>query len=165
MAAPVQHQQPPVQPAAPQQGQQPAAPRGVGDAPSSIQSAQGANPPEKGYVETFVHWAINWIGWIFKKIFCCIFRDETPVAPPIQPHEQQGPAPVLAEQIRTEVQLLNAFGRLTEIERNRIYRRIGESVSHFWWPRQWVRSVEETGRLEVERNPLILLRYLTLNQQ
>lgn len=156
MAAPVQQPQPaaPAQPSLP--AQQPPAPRGVGDAPSTI-----TQNPEKGYVETFVHWVVGWVSWAIKKICCCFYREEQTQAP----QAPGGPRPELDARIQTEVRLLNAMGRLTEVEQSRIYRRIGDSVSHWWFPRQWARSVEETGRLEVERNPLLLQQYININQQ
>lgn len=159
MAAPVQQQQPaaPPPPPAPRLEQQPA-PRGVGEAPSTI---QGPQTPERGYVETFVHWVIGWVSWAIKKICCCFYRDEQTPPPPAEPPMQR---PELDARIQTEVRLLNALDRLTEVERNRIYRRIGDSVSAWYYPGQWRRSVEETGRLEVERNPLLLQQYININQ-
>lgn len=172
MTVPVQNQQPrqlqnsqqPSSPAPPIQER----PQGIANIPDGIGSAQNSpsHLPERGYVETFIAWVANWIRSIFKKIFCCF--DEEPRSSSVPQEQQiqqpQISVPQLTARIQREVALLNALDSLSPIEKKRIYRRIGESAFSYGYPRQWFRSYEDTGRLEVEKNPMLLAQYIELNQ-
>lgn len=165
-------------------------PKGVGAAPTTIQSA--AEPAkELGYVESAVQWIAGLVSSIFTMICCCFFTDEEADAeeeklppllvPPTEEPELASPSPTITEvpppaavveepsqplatvvrdDIRAEVDLLDSFDELTENEKKVIYRKIGEKALRFYYPGQYRRSIEETGELEVKKNYRILKDYL-----
>lgn len=192
MASPVSPANPPpLQPTTPpSQGGRAAlpAPAGVGAAPTNMESGNGLQPPpaEKGYVETFVHWVAGWVSWLFKKICCCFFKEETPALQPnlastehqqapLEPNlasteqQQAPPPPTLASPIQEEVNFMRAFEGLEELEKKRICMAVGREVhsrANRWQQARFaLRSFEDIGMQEIERNPTVLGSHLTLNQQ
>ncbi len=175
MANPVQNQQ-----QAPAAIHQPvnnlpanAAPQGIGAAPDTLQTAVQEPAPQRelGYIERAVQWLVDWLVSTFKRVFYCCFPPPPPPPPPPEEPIDNRPIPpevrppVLVEAIRTEVDLLEAIDRLTERERNRIYRQIGilsYRKSHIG---SWLSSYEEIGRGEVQKNPLLLLNYIMLIEE
>lgn len=144
-------------------------PKGVGAAPTTIQSA--AEPAkELGYVESAVQWLASLISSIFKIIFCCFFKAEdvdvqeelppllvppteqpeiappplaTEVAPPaaaVVEGPSQPAATMVREDVSVEANLLKRFNKLTDEEQQVIYRKIGENEQRSYYLGQYFRS-------------------------
>lgn len=90
--------------------------------------------------------------------------EEPLLEPEIDPEEEE-PMPVPVATIRRQVQFLNAIGRLSSVEQDRIYFEIGRRAFCYVYPGQWLRSYVDTGRREVQENPLILESYIELNRE
>jgi hypothetical protein len=166
MAAPVRPQAPQVPPQAPVQRVAPPAPGGVGAAPDTIQSAA---KEEKGYIERFVIWVFSWITSLFFKIFPCLRPEEpvqqVPVAPPPDPEPPAPPQPVIPELVgplNENLQLLNAFHRMSADEQNVVYAAIGQA--RHWVNRNRLGALDNLtyGEQQVLENPAILRNYIQL---
>ena len=136
----------------------PPAPIGVAAAPTTLESAHA---PEKGYVETAIHWLWEWGAWIFNTLFSCFSKTESPpnVEEVLQPPALPEPEPVFVGEFQEEIHLLNALHRLPEWQQQQIYHHIGLQKAH-WWTRM---SYEDRGKLEVRNNPWTLRDYLAIN--
>lgn len=143
--------------------------QGVGVAPTTMQPAvneptPSQEPKQRGYVYRAIIAIRDWIVWFFSKLFCC--KQEEPVpstAPqssptPSQVPQQTAPSEAyrISEGLRSDMDLLDAFGKLTEATQKRIYYLIGKENSWGWS----LRSYETRGKNAVEQNPQLLKNYL-----
>lgn len=174
MPNPVQNRGRVAPPQPPQQRVNEPAPGGVGDAPDAVQSAQGQEY-KPGWIETGIAKIREWVIWALKKVLPCFFPAPPPPAPP-PPLPDPPPAiqpPRIVREIRAEVAYLETLDRLTDRQKDRIYRKIGKDMCKgkgmckgwVFWFKNSCRSYEEIGRRALKENPLILGRYLRLNRQ
>lgn len=156
-------------------------PAGSGSAPTTLESAapESEAPPKKlGYVATFLNWIMEWTSWALGKVFFCwAKKPEEP--PPPEPEEpspepEEPPAPppaprvisppiITDRSILKDVEVLEAFDRLTDRQKSCIYIRIGMAVYNRFDPTHWC-PYEQIGEHEVHSNPLVLRGYLILPQ-
>lgn len=151
----------------PLSGQAPAA-GGLGNAPTTLQSARPA--VEKGYIETGVQAIINFLSWLFSKIFFCFAKTEPPPTvplpgdhPPLAPQQRPPEPPRLSAELQADIDLMNAFKRLPADTQKRIHIRIGADTRAWWkWGDLTTRSNEELGMNKIFENPQILSKYISI---
>ncbi len=177
-------------PKSPPPGGRSPTPRGLSGTPDTISSGGGGEPPAKrGYIRGilgFFSGIVSSIVSMFKNIFFCCFDEQEEIpAPPVgdgppppQPPpvpspnpEDDLPKPLPAHEpirdpgLRKKVAFLETFEKLSIAQKKIIYCQIGAEVNASRWLPGWVRqrpSDEQAGIAEVERNPSVLEKYVSL---
>ena len=155
----VQNQRSTDQVAQPGLVEQPRIPRGVGEIPTTVESAEGQQPYQQGYIETAFYFIKDWVVSAFKKIFSCWFSKA--ISPGLGEPPPSPQPPTLRASIVVDVRFLEAFNRLTDLQKERVCREIGkEHYSFFSQPWNWKTSFEQIGEAIVTKNPTVLERYM-----
>jgi hypothetical protein len=142
---------------------------GLANAPTTLQSSIPSI--EKGYIVTAVQAIINFVSFLFSKIFFCFSKADSPAPapianalqlPPMQPPVEL-PQPKLAPKLQADIDLMNAFKRLPEDTQKRIYTLVGGENRSIWQLRDWTnRDNQDLGMKKVFENPQILRKYIEI---
>lgn len=160
MATPVRNQDPQRCSVA-QEGLEPIpkAPAGVGDTPTTMESAERQQPYQLGYIETAGYFIRAWVLWAFKKIFSYWLPEVRPPGFP-EPSPPIRRAKLLEDLVNEQVAILQAFDDLKDLERGRIHYLLGRETYRFYHIKSFFCSYEQIGENEKKRNPMILKKYM-----
>ncbi len=140
------------------------APAGVAQAPTTISSVGGPTLKEKGYIERAVEWIVVRVKWLFKKIFCCCYKEEEkkPETPPIPPKPKEPEVPKGFLKLETDLKCryIEFFHALPQERQDVICEEVGQMYkqeddkARSWW--QGKRERKTIGREKIGQNPMLL---------